>query len=288
MLTAFLLALALDTTNVRAITLAPAETLHTVSIGSGETVVFIPGLLGGAFGYREVMQRLAERSVRAVAVEPLGYGESSRPSRADYSLGAQAARIGQVMDSLGIPSAWIVAHALGASIALRLAQAAPERVKGVLLLEGGVSESAAPPGLKRAMKLAPLLKLFVGRGTIRRSIRSGLRSNSGDTTWISDAVLDGYTAGAARNVGATINAFRGMARSHETATLHSLLAEIRIPVRLLLGTAPHESGVSAGAVDSLTQLLPDFEVEEVAGAGQYLHEERPDAVVQALVSLMEL
>jgi pimeloyl-ACP methyl ester carboxylesterase len=287
MITLALLAFALDTFEVRAVTVAPAETLRTVSLGSGDPVVFIPGLLGGAFGYRRVMRGIASRPARAIAIEPLGSGESSRPAKADYSLTAQSERVALVLDSLGLGPVWVVAQSLGASIALRLGYAHPERVKGILLIDGGPAESAAPPGLRRAMRFAPLLKLFVGRGTIRRSIRKGILANSGDSAWVTEEVLDGYTAPASRDVGATIDAFRGMARSRERESLHDHLREIRVPVRLMLGTAPHESGLSATEVDSLAAALGDFRLDTVPRAGQYLHEERPDAVVEALARLMD-
>jgi pimeloyl-ACP methyl ester carboxylesterase len=282
-----LLTLVVDTFEVRAITVAPAETLRTVSLGTGDPVVFIPGLLGGAFGYRRVMRGIASRPARAIVIEPLGSGESSRPGKADYSLTAQSQRVALVRDSLGLGPVWVVAQSLGAPSALRLGYAHPERVKGILLIDGGPAESAAPPGLRRAMRFAPLLKLFVGRGTIRRSIRNGILANSGDSAWVTEEVLEGYTAAAARNVGATIDAFRGMARSREPESLHDHLQEIRVPVRLMLGTAPHESGLSTAEVDSLAAALGDRRLKTVPGAGQYLHEERPDAVMEALAGLMD-
>ena len=47
--------------------------------------------------------------------------EPSRPPEADYSLTAQADRIAVVLDVLGLEPAVVVAHAVGASMALRLA-----------------------------------------------------------------------------------------------------------------------------------------------------------------------
>jgi pimeloyl-ACP methyl ester carboxylesterase len=287
MLLPLLLLLAADSAEARNIAVAPAETLHTVAMGQGDPVVLIPGLLGGAYGYRRVMPGLAGEGYRVIAVEPLGWGESARPKHADYSLTSQAQRLEQVLDTMGLTHVWLVAHSLGGAIALRLAALDPGLVRGILLIDAGPAENAAPPGLKRAMRFAPLLKLFVGRGTIRRSIRSGIIGNSGDTSWVTPEVIDSYTAGPGKNVKATIDAFHGMARSQEPDSLSRHLAAIRVPVRLLIGTVPHQSGVDAEDTARLAALLPDFQIDSVAGAGQFIHEEQPGAVIEAIAALTQ-
>jgi pimeloyl-ACP methyl ester carboxylesterase len=76
-----------------------------------------------------------------------------------------------------------------------------------------------------------------------------------------------------------------MARSHEPDSLAQHLASIHVPVRLLVGTVPHQSGVDAGDTAALAALLPDFRVDSVPGSGQFIHEEQPSAVVDALLAL---
>jgi pimeloyl-ACP methyl ester carboxylesterase len=117
-----------DTAVVRDIPVAAGEILRTTSVGSGRPVVLIPGLFGAAFGYRKIVGPLAELGYRAIVIEPLGFGWSSHPRRANYSLSAQTTRMAAVLDSLGIDHALIVAHSTGASIALRLAYQRPDLV----------------------------------------------------------------------------------------------------------------------------------------------------------------
>jgi pimeloyl-ACP methyl ester carboxylesterase len=82
-----------DSVAVRDIKVAEGETLRTTSLGSGKPVVLIPGLFGGAYSYRKITEPLVAQGYRAVVVEPLGYGWSSHPKKADYSLDAQAQRV---------------------------------------------------------------------------------------------------------------------------------------------------------------------------------------------------
>ncbi len=276
-----------DVGAVRDIAVAPGEILRTTSEGRGRPVVLVPGLFGSAYSWRKVVTRLTGQGFRTIVVEPLGTGASSHPGGSDYSLTAQADRLGAVLDSLGIRGAVVVAQSVGASMVLRLAARHPALVKGVVSLDGGPIESAATPGLRHAMKFAPLLKLFMGTGTIRKKLRAGMLRNSGDSTWITDDVVRGYTDPAGKEVGPTINAFRGMARSREPERLADRLRDIRAPVRIMVGGVPHESGVGDDEIAELRAGLPNFAVDSVAGSGQYIQEENPDAVVRVIVGLYE-
>src|SRR5260370_25905740 len=66
-----------------------------------------------------------------------------------------------------------------------------------------------------------------------------------------------------------------MAERREPERLRPHLAEVRCPVRLLLGTATHEGGVSAEEVAVLAPALPAFAVGSVAGAGPFPLAEPP-------------
>ena len=115
------IALAVGATQIHRVVVAPGETLSVEVRGQGPEVVLVPGLFGSAFGYRRVTALLAERGRSAIVIEPLAMGGSSRPRAADYSLTAQADRIAAVLDTLGIRDAVLVAHSVGAGMALRLA-----------------------------------------------------------------------------------------------------------------------------------------------------------------------
>jgi pimeloyl-ACP methyl ester carboxylesterase len=275
-----------DSGVVRHIEVAPGEILHTTVIGSGEPVVLIPGIFGGAFGYRKITGPLVARGYQCIVIEPLGYGSSSYPDGADYSFTAQTQRVARALDSLGIKDALFIANSTGASIALRLALANPALVRGILSIDGGPAETAATPGMKKAFRFGGLVtKLAVNEGKLRHDVRREIVKNSGDTTWVTKRVIREYTAGQAADVDGAIDAFRSMSKSKETESLHDQLDEIRVPVRLLVGGVSHPSGVKQDERDLLAEKIPDFELESVPGSGQYVHEEQPEAVLKALGDL---
>jgi pimeloyl-ACP methyl ester carboxylesterase len=261
--------------------LAGGEALRVTILGSGEPILLVPGLFGSAYGFRKVLPRLAEAGYRAIVIEPLGVGESARPPQGDYSLTAQADRLDAALEALGVEQAVVVAHSIGASMAFRLACRHPRRVAALVSIEGGPTETAVTGGFRRAMKLAPLLKLL-GTGFVRGKIRGQLKDRSADPRWVTDEVVDGYTRGPAADLGAAIKGFQGMARAREPEVLASRLRELRCPVRLLLGGAPHEGGPSAAELDTLRAHVASLQVERVPGAGHYIFEEAPEAVVAAV------
>jgi pimeloyl-ACP methyl ester carboxylesterase len=264
------------------VSLVAGERIHVESTGRGPAVVLIPGLMGSAYGFRRVVGPLADAGHRVLVIEPLGIGRSARPERADYSLTAQADRVAGVLDRLQTGPAILVAHSVGASIAMRVACRHPGRVAAIVSLDGGPAETAGTRGFRRAMRFAPLVRLFGGGRRIRGHVRSTLATRSADPGWVTEDVVDGYLAGPAQDLGAALRAFGQMARAEEPELLAPRLSTIRCPVRLLIGTATREGGVSAAEIELLRRELRSFSVETVPDAGNFVFEERPLAVVAAV------
>ncbi len=265
----------------------PGEVLTVLVVGDGAPVVFVPGMVGAAYGYRHQVEGLADGTVQSIVVEPLGIGSSGRPPGADYSLTAQADRVAAVLDTLGVGPVVLVAHSVAGSMALRLAARRPEHVRAILLLESGVAEVAAGPSFRRAMKLAPVLKLLDVSELLTRYVARDLRAASGDSSWITPDVLAAYTDGPLEDQRAAIDAFAAIARAVEPESLSTRLSEIRVPVVVLVGSARHRSGPAAAELDLLRQRLGNVAVYPIPGAGHFLHEERPGLVTAAIRCLLE-
>lgn len=262
----------------------PGDTMAVRVSGRGDPVVLVPGLLGAGYGFRELLPLLDGAGFGTVVVDLLGTGGSSRARDADYSLEAQAAHLAFVLDTLGVSDARLVAHAIGGSVALRLTLSRPDLVSAVLLIEAGPAESATTEGLGKALKLAPLIKLF-GSGKVRGKMRDQMVSASGDPSWVVPWVVDGYAGPAVEDLGATLDAFRAMASSREPAPLAPRLGAIHEPVRLLLGGFPHDGGPSRCEVETLAQELQDFDMDTLPGIGHFPHEESPGLVLDAVLRL---
>lgn len=103
--------------------------------GNGPVVVLIHGLAGSSTTWKTVMPLLAKRFT-VVAPDLMGHGGSAKP-RGDYSLGAYASGVRDLMVALGIDRATIVGHSLGGGVAMQLAYQFPERCERLVLVASG-------------------------------------------------------------------------------------------------------------------------------------------------------
>ena len=289
LLLAFAVSFPPKTEVVRRFTFAPGETvaatLYGDSMVTGSTVVILPGLLGSGYGFRRITPALVEAGKRVVVVDVLGTGESTRPSKADYSLTAQMMRVAAVLDSLQIKDAVVLANALGGSVAYRLAWQRPDLVHAIVGIDAGASEEAGTPGLRKAMSFAPIIKLFGAKRMMVGKVRGGLKENSADPSWVTDEVVNGYAAPYRENAGAMLKVLQAMAESKEPILLTPNLPDVRVPVKLLVGDTPKGKTLSPEKIEVLRNGLPNFQVEVVPGVGQFVHEERPQVVIDAVLAM---
>jgi pimeloyl-ACP methyl ester carboxylesterase len=111
--------------------------------GGGPVVLLIHGIVGCAEQWDQVVPLLAERYT-VVAPDLLGHGQSAKP-RGDYSLGAYAASVRDLLVALGHRRATVVGHSLGGGVAMQFAYEYPpfaERL--VLVSSGGLGREVHP------------------------------------------------------------------------------------------------------------------------------------------------
>ena len=131
------------------------------------------------------------------------------------------------------------------------------------------------------------VKLALDESKLRHDVRREIVLNSGDTTWVTDAVIRAYTAGQVGDMHGSIDAFHQMSKAKEGDSLAARLHQYEGPVRLLVGTVPHPAEVPHDQRDLLRARLADFRSDSVTGSGQYIHEEQPEVVVAAVAGLDE-
>src|SRR5215207_10553122 len=103
--------------------------------GSGPPLVLLHGITSTSEAWRKVMPRLAERYT-VVAPDMVGHGRSAKP-RGDYSLGAYAAGVRDLLAVLGFERGTVVGHSLGGGIAMQFAYLFPEYVERMVLISSG-------------------------------------------------------------------------------------------------------------------------------------------------------
>jgi pimeloyl-ACP methyl ester carboxylesterase len=114
---------------------------HTA--GSGPPVVLIHGMVNSSRHWRQVAERLAV-SHTVIAPDLVGHGDSATP-RGDYSLGAHAAVIRDLLTAIDVGPATIVGHSLGGGVAMQFFWQFPQRVERLVLVSsGGLGREVSP------------------------------------------------------------------------------------------------------------------------------------------------
>lgn len=286
MLFAIIAASQIGVTPPQTIEVAPGEgiAVHAAGRTADPAVVIVPGLVGSAYGYRKLSADLVARRLRVLIVDPLGTGYSHSPDEADYSATAQASRIVTAASLSGVRDAVFLCHALAATICYRAAFAYPGIVTGIVAINGPAVERLATPGLDLALKLKPLIDLFGDEGFVRGKLRNGLIRSSHDAAWVTDSVVAGYTAHYTDGLGAVLKSLRRIADATEPDSLAPALPLVQTPVHLLVGRGAHGESMKAEEIE-LLRALPHLTIEMVDEAGLYVHEEKPDRVLQAILSM---
>ncbi|HLM33226.1 MAG TPA: alpha/beta fold hydrolase [Gaiellaceae bacterium] len=116
--------------------------------GDGPPVVLIHGVTGNSKQWDRVAPLLAERHT-VIAPDLLGHGHSAKP-RGDYSLGAYAASIRDLLIALGHRRATIVGHSLGGGVAMQFSYEYPVFCERLALVSSGGLGPEVHPLLRAA------------------------------------------------------------------------------------------------------------------------------------------
>ena len=126
----------------------PAESLTSTAVLHGREIVYsdrgigsppfvlVHGIGSSGQAWDPVAEDLADRGHRVISVDLPGHGLSSK-ERGDYSLGALASVLRDLLDELGIDKCVLVGHSLGGGIALQFAYQFPERLDALGLISSG-------------------------------------------------------------------------------------------------------------------------------------------------------
>jgi pimeloyl-ACP methyl ester carboxylesterase len=153
--------------------------------GSGPVIVLVHGITSTSATWERVLPYLARRFT-VIAPDLVGHGESAKP-RGDYSLGAYASGVRDLLVALGHERATFVGHSLGGGVAMQLAYQFPERCERLVLVDSGglghevslLLRSATLPGSELVLPLlAHTRVLDLGRGVGQLLGRFGLSTGT--------------------------------------------------------------------------------------------------------------
>jgi pimeloyl-ACP methyl ester carboxylesterase len=246
----------------------------------------VHGLGGTRRTWYHILDELAATHT-VIAPDLPGHGESSAPA-GDYSLGALAASLRDLLVVLGHSSVTVVGHSLGGGIALQFAYQFPERSERLVLISsGGLGPQLTPmlraatlPGAQTVVAgLALVPQTFTRRAlSVVSSVAPALLAGP-DAGPVAEGLRRLTHAGQRRTfirTARTVINWRGQTIS---ATQH-LKQLAGLPVMLAWGSddrtiPPHHHRAVA-------DLLTEPHLLEIDGAGHYPHETAADRLLPAL------
>jgi len=275
--------------SLRHITLHGHDVVYR-SAGDGPAVVLVHGLTGSSTTWREVMPALSER-YRVVAPDLLGHGESAKP-RGDYSLGAHADGIRDLLVALGIERATFVGHSLGGGVAMQLAYQFPERCERLALVaSGGLGREVmlflrlvSVPGSEYLLDLvlnAPLHDAAERIGSVFRRLGLGLDPR-GAEVWRSYSTLSTHQGRQAFIH--TVRSVIDIGGQRVSAMDRLYLAE-DVPTMIVWGDRDQVIPVSHAY--AAHRLIPGSRLEILEGAGHFLPWLDADRFLPLLVDFIE-
>jgi len=258
--------------------------------GEGPAVLFIHGLTGSHRNWAHLVHELGAEH-RLVAPDLWGHGASAKPM-GDYSLGAHAGTMRDLLDELDIDKVTVVGHSFGGGIAMQLCYLFPERVERlVLVASGGLGRSVSP--LLRAATVPgagwvlPVIASSWVRGqgeAVGRALGHVGWRPSPDVT----EIWRGFTSLADAD---TRRAFLATTRSvidpgGQTVTARDQLAmNFHIPTMVVWGS--RDRMIPAWHAVAAEKVIPGCRVELFEGAGHFPHLDEPERFAKVVSEFMK-
>src|ERR1700754_1038093 len=252
--------------------------------GEGEALLLIHGMAGTSDTWRAILPQLAKK-YRVIAPDLLGHGRSSKP-RTDYSLGAFAVGLRDLLDELEVDSATVVGHSLGGGIAMQFLYQHPDYCRRLILISsGGLGQDVgwilrllSAPGAELVMPvIAPGFVLRAGNSIKSWLSSMGLRSPRGAEIWNAySSFSDAQTRESFLRTLRSVIDYRGQSVS----ALNRLQLRADLPTLAIWGE--EDTIIPVDHVYSALRARPDCRVEVLPGVGHFAHVEAPTEVVDLI------
>ena len=264
------------------------EVVYRVA-GEGPPVVLIHGMVNASRHWGAVAERLAEHHL-VIAPDLIGHGDSATP-RGDYSLGAHASVIRDLLSALGIERATMVGHSLGGGIAMVYFWQFPERVERLALVSsGGLGDQVSPllrtaalPGASALISLASHRRVTGALDRAGESLRDRGSSLGVQLQAVARALRPLESPGAREAFVQTLRAVIDRHGQRVSATDRLYLLR-DLPTLIAWGerdrTIPVEHGLAA------QRAIPGSRFVTIPGAAHFPHLERPEELATALADFI--
>lgn len=252
-------------------------------------LLLVHGMAGSSATWRAVGPGLAKTHT-VIAPDLLGHGASDKP-RHDYSLGAFASGLRDLLVALGVQRATVVGQSLGGGIAMQFSYQHPERVERLVLVNSGglgpevswILRALTLPGVEYVMPvLFPGFVREAGDSLRRRLSAFGVRAPHVEEEWSGYASLTDPDTRAAfvKTLRAVIDLGGQSVSAHDRLYLAELL-----PTLIMWGE--HDKIIPVEHAHAAHAAMPGSELALFEHSGHFPHVEEPERFLEVLTDFLE-
>jgi pimeloyl-ACP methyl ester carboxylesterase len=252
-------------------------------------LLLIHGMASSSATWREVMPALSQRYT-VVAPDLPGHGESDKP-RQDYSLGAHANALRDLLVAIGVDRATMVGQSLGGGVAMQLAYQHPRHCERLVLVSSGglgrevswILRALSFPGAEYLMPiLFPSFVCDAGNAIGRSLQRFGLRAPRLEEEWRSYISLNDSETREAflRTLRAVVNVGGQAVSAHDRLYLSS-----RLPTLIVWGE--RDGIIPVAHAHEALRAMPASRLVIFEESGHFPHVEEPGRFIEALIGFVE-
>jgi len=249
------------------------------------TIVLIHGFGGSTFSWRYNTPFFVDQGYRVVSLDMKGFGLSYKDFASDYSHSAQAELLAEVFVRLGIDRAYLVGHSMGTSVMLYFAHLHPEKVMGLISVDGAVNLDGGFMRISGALNFGPFRRIgevFLTRYVTKERVGTLLDSASYQDITTPD-VIDGYYNRLV--TGQWAKALLAMTRDVSKNTIAFSLEDITFPTLIFWGE--HDTWVKRTQIDKWANKIPSAEFHVIPDTGHLLMEENPELFNNMVLAFIE-
>jgi pimeloyl-ACP methyl ester carboxylesterase len=255
----------------------------------GEPVVLLHGYPANHRAWRHQIPVLA-KNYRVVALDLLGWGDSERPLSLAFDYDTEVDRLGHALDSLALGRVNLFGHDYGGFLSLGFVHRNPDRVRRLAILNSRAQGTFVPQwytafGLIGLLGRAPVLRSAAARLPLyainRRGMAGLVRRGKVDPD-----ELENYIGWMADRDGARwLLHFFADYSVRRRRELRGGLPRIGCPTAVIWGR--RDAYLPVAIAEELASGIPNVEATMIDDAGHFVMEERPSAVTEALLRLLE-
>jgi pimeloyl-ACP methyl ester carboxylesterase len=275
----------------------PKAGLDLFGFQAGDTsdplVILVHGLGDDADTWRHIIPELS-KNFRVIAFDLPGFGRSDKPD-VTYSVQFFREVILELIDLIDRKPVTLIGHSLGAILTQAVTLSAPQEIKQLVLIAGGMAMKSQKLDAKTMFFLIPgigewlynrlrkdpqaaydtLKPYYSSLEDLPKEDRDFLFVRVNQRVWNNDQ-RRGY-----------FSTFRNLARwlPKQQSDLAAHLSGLNTPTLILWGESDRMNPVENGRY--LAQIQPDTRLEVIPSAAHNLHQEQPEQVLAALQNFLD-